>query len=309
MADLVNKGMLPPQSYNFQKDGILADANLALKRFNSSGNKSNGSISETNNFEYLEKSAKELAESIQVNLAGLANNNMYKNSNYLRSIVAYNRPALVNYAYILSPFYKNDEKTQQFLTKISKIKNQNIAMPVVINLLKHNIVLNDTLVAYYSKNKTTRTFFYSELEKEKLTAKFDKKYLSQASLVESVLSSRKQLNNFYINENKNKKDSLIAVKIVDAHNRYQEGKLYIYKGLKSRTDDEQWSAAFVSKSDYDHVSDNSKQKVTSRIEVISSNFSVDKTKTELENINELLNYFYLSYRKRAALNNNSNEIY
>lgn len=305
MADLVNKELLPPQSFSLQKDGILADANLALKRFNSSGAKVNGSLTETNDFEYLEKSAKELAESIQLNLAGLSNNNIYKNSNYLRSIVAYTRPAIVNYAYILSPFYKTDDKAKQFLTKVSKIKNQNIEMPVAINLLKHNVVINDTLVEYYSKNKTTRTFFYSELEKEKLTAKFDKKYLSQASLVESVLSSRKQLNNFYTSENKNKKDSLIAVQIVDAHNRYQQGKLYIYKTSKSKADDEQWYAAFVNKPDNDQVSDNSKPKITSRIEVISSNFSVDKTKTEQENINELLNYFYLSYRKRAALNNNS----
>jgi hypothetical protein len=211
-----------------------------------------------------------------------------------------NQPALVNYAYVLSPFYKTDEKTKQFFSKLSKIKSQNIAMPVAINLLKQNIVINDTLLGFYAKNKITRAYFYSELEKENLTEKFDKKYLNQASLVESVLSSRKQLNNFYTYENKNKKDSLMLIKIVDAHNKYQKGKLYIYKAVRAKTDEEQWSVAFVN---------NSKESVSSKMEVVSSNFNVDKTKNEKENINEVLNYFYLNYRKRAALNDNSSENY
>jgi len=300
MGDLVNKKMLLPQAYAAQKDAILADANLALKRYNSAGTKSTASGNESGNFDYLEKSAKDLAESIQVNLDGLANNNLYKGSGYLRSMVAYSRPALVNYAYVLSPFYKTDEKTKLFFTKISRIKSQNIAMPVAINLLKHNIVVNDTLVSYYSRNKITRAYFYSELEKEKLTDRFDKNYLDQKSLVESVLSSRKQLSNFYTYENKNKRDSLVLITTVAAHNKYQKGKLYIYRAVKSKSEDEQWSAAFVN---------GTGEALTSKMEVVSSNFTVDKTKSEQENINELLNYFYLSYRKRAALSNNSNETY
>jgi uncharacterized protein YbaP (TraB family) len=299
LADLVNKKLISSGDYIGQKDKILSDANLALKRYNSSAPKPVGG-GENNNFDYLEKSAKDLAESIQVNLDGLANNNGNKNSPYLGSALLLNQPALVNYAYVLSPFYKSDEKTKQFFSKLSKIKSQNIAMPVAINLLKQNIVINDTLLGFYAKNKITRAYFYSELEKENLTEKFDKKYLNQASLVESVLSSRKQLNNFYTYENKNKKDSLMLIKIVDAHNKYQKGKLYIYKAIRAKTDEEQWSVAFVN---------NSKESVSSKMEVVSSNFNVDKTKNEKENINEVLNYFYLNYRKRAALNDNSSENY
>ncbi len=300
MADLVNKKMLAPQVYTVQKADILTDANLVLKRLNSGGAKPTATGTENNHFDYLEKSAKDLAESIQGNLEGLANNNLYKGTGYLRNIVAYNRPALANYSYILAPFYRTDEKVKQFFTKISKIKAQNILMPVVINLLKQNVLINDTIVEFYSKNKITRAFFYSELEKEKLTDKFDKKYLSQKSLVESVLSSHKQLNNFYTNDNKNKKDSLVLIKIIDAHNKHQAGKLYIYKSSKAKSDDEQWSAAFVN---------GFTETITSKMEVVSSNFTADKNKTEQENVNELLNYFYLSYRKRASLNNNSNETY
>jgi hypothetical protein len=289
MADLVNKKVISSQVYALQKDGILADATLALKRFNSSNTKASNPSSASMADYY----AKELAESIQSNLEGLNYNNQYKGSSYLRNIVAYNRPAIVNYAYILSPFYKSDEKVKQFFTKISKLKTQNIAMPVAINLLKQNVVINDTLIPYYSKNKITRAFFYSELEKEKLSDKFDKNYLSQSSLIESVLSSQKQLNNFYTYEkDKSKKDSLILIKEIDAKNKYQTGKLYVYKSSKSRADEEQWSVAFI----------NSDEKISSKIEVVSSNFAVDKTKTEEENIKELMNYFSLSFRKRASLN-------
>src|SRR5262249_45059070 len=150
------------------------------------------------------------AENIKGSLDGLANNTYYKGSNYLRSLESYNRSPMVNYAWLLSPYYKTDEKTRQFFQKLSKIRTQNVAMPVAIDLLKQNVILNDTLIAYYCKNKFTRAYFYSELEKEKLTDKFDKNYLSQESLVESVLLSHRQLSNFYNYEkDKLRKDSLI----------------------------------------------------------------------------------------------------
>jgi hypothetical protein len=168
-------------------------------------------------------------------------------------------------------------------------------MPVVIDLLKQNIVINDTLVTYYCKNKFTRAYFYSELEKEKLTDKFDKKYLSQESLIESVLSSQKQLSSFYNYEkDRLKKDSLILVKELPASNKYQKGKIYIYKGTKNKNEDEQWSAVFIQ---------NSKEPITSKIELVQPGYFIDNTKTEQENINELLDYFALTFRKRAQVNN------
>lgn len=293
LADMVNKKVISSQAYAVQKDMILVDASLALKRYNPSTAKTAISPGDYSGLEHLEKAAKELAETIKVNLDGLANNNLYKGSDYLRNVDTYNRPSLVNYAYVLAPFYKTDEKTKQFFTKLSKIKTQNIAMPVTINLLKYNVVINDTLVAYYSRNKYTRAFFYSELEKEKLTEKFDKRYLDQKSLIESVLLSQKQLNNLYSYEkDKNKKDSLVLLKETAAKNKYQKGTIYIYKSPKTKNEDEQWSAVFIS---------DSKESVTSKIEVVNAGYVIDKTKTEQENIDELLDYFSLAYRKRAMV--------
>jgi hypothetical protein len=193
--------------------------------------------------------------------------------------------------YVLSPYYKTDEKSKQLLSKIAKIRAQSVAMPVTINLLKQGIVLNDTVVSYYSRNKYTRTFFYSELEKEKLTSKFDKNYLSQLSLVESLAGSQRQLNSFYnYDKDKNRKDSLVFFKKVAASNKYQKGEIYIFKINKTKTEEEQWSALFVA---------DSKEPVNSRIEIVSAGYYIDNTKTEQENVNELLDYFYLTYRKRA----------
>ncbi len=298
MADMVNKKLIPPASYLLQKESILLDANLALKRYNPASIKTS-SGNDQGSFDYLEKNAKELAESIKGSLEGLSNNNLYKGSSYLRSLESFNRPALVNYAWLLTPFYKTDDKTKLFFTKLAKIKSQSINMPVTIHLLKNGIVWNDTLVSYYSRNKYTRAFFYSELEKEKLTDKFDKKYLSQSSLIESVIMSHKQLSNFYnYDKDKFKKDSLILVKEVRATNKYEKGTIYIYKGIKSKNEEEQWSILFVK---------DSKEPISSRIELVQGNYFIDSKKSDQDNINDLLTYFSLSFRKRAQVNTNSYE--
>jgi hypothetical protein len=288
MAELVEKKIITSANYLSQKDNILADANLALKRYNPSTAKSSGDYGD---YDYLDKPIKEMAEMIQQSMDGFTNNILFKGSDYLRSLDAFGRNPLVNYAIVLSPFYKTDEKTKQFFTKLSKLKNQNIAMPVAINLLKSNIIINDTLINYYSKNKFTRTYFYTELEKEKLTDKFDRKYLDQKSLVESVLVSQTQLSTILsYDKDKGKKDSLLFIKELDAKNKYQKGKIYVYKVIKNKPDDERWSVAFVPES---------KSGISSNIQVINPGYYIDKTKTELENYNEILDYFNLTYRKRA----------
>lgn len=297
MADMVNKKIIKPSLYASHKEHILTDANLALKRYNSQSPKS--SLYEQGSFDYLEKGAKELAENIKGSLDGLSNNNYYKGSTYLRNLESYNRHPLVSYAWLLSSFYKTDERVKQFFDKIAKTRSQTILMPVTINLLKQDVVLNDTLVSYYSKNKFTRAYFYTELEKEKLTHKFNQEYLTQKSLIESVLISQKQLSSFYNYEkDKTKKDSLVLVREIDASNKYQSGTMYIYKSVKAKNEDEQWSAVFINKS---------KEPVNPKIEMVQSNYFIDTKKTEQENITDLLNYFSLTYRARAQSGNNVRE--
>ena len=72
--------------------------------------------------------------------------------------------------------------------------------------LKLKVNPSDTMADYYAQNKFTRTYFYSELEKEKLSSKFNKNYASQLSLVESVILSQTQLNGYYNYEDINRHD-------------------------------------------------------------------------------------------------------
>lgn len=295
MADMVDRKILAPQSYVQQKETILTDANLALKRYTPGTPKLNSSSEY--NLDYLDKNAKEIAESIKLSLEGLNNNNAYKGTAHAKRYDFYERTALVNYAFVLAPFYKSDEKVKQYFSKLAKLKAQNILMPVTINLLKQGVMLNDTIVTHYSRNKFTRAYFYSELEKEKLTDKFDKKYLRQDLLVESLLSGQRQLNSYYNYEkDKSKKDSLVLVKLLPAHNRYQKGTMYVYKLSRARNEEEQWAAVFVGAG---------KEAINSKMEVVIPAYYIDTKKTEKENLDELIDYFSVTYRKRAATPGNT----
>ncbi len=295
IADLVEKNLLSSQNYLGQKASILHDAELALKRFNPQSLKTSGN---EQSLEYLEKGARELAETIRVNLDGLTTNNYYKGTRYLKEIDAYNRPPLVNYAILLAPFYKSDEKAKQFFTKLYRIKAQAIMMPVMIQLLKREVLWNDTLSTYYSKNKTTRAYFYSELEKQKLTAYFDKNYLHQEQLIESVVFSQKQLNSIYAYEKEKKNDSLVLIKKVAAANKYQKGNLYIFKNMSPRGGDEQWSVVFV---------ENTQQEINTNIQLISLSYFVDTARSQESNINTLQEYFVNLHRKRTQAGNDNYE--
>ena len=297
MASMVNKKLLTVSSYEPKKDIILADANLALKRYTPGSTKNPQENDYA--FDQLDKLAKELAENLRLSLDGLSNNTSYKNTKVLSNIDAYNRLPLVNYAWILAPLYKTDDNVKQFFNKLFKLKSQNVLLPLSIALLKQNIILNDTLIEHYCKNKFTRAFYYSELEKENLLEKFNKNYASQLKLIESVLVSQKQLSSFYNYEkDKNKKDSFILIKELSAKNKYQNGSLYMYKLSKTKNDAEQWTGVFVN---------GDVNKANSKMEVVIPLYYIDSNKTEEANLAEALEYFCLKYRYRAQPNNNNQD--
>ena len=293
MAALVDKGILKASEYASMKDAIVIDANLALKRFNPSQIELYGSGDGKNSLASLDKPSKDLAEQIQYNLEGISNNNRFKGTKYLRILDASKRHNLVNFSILLSPFYKEDPKAKSFFSNISKIKQQAIALPVHVNLLQYNIVLNDTLSGHYCKNKFTRTYYYSELEKADLTAKFDKNYGTQQRLIESVIASQRQLNKFYrYDKEKLVKDSLGLLKRIEVSNKYQHGYLYVYQNSVTAKEDINWSVVFV----------NEAKRVTTNIQVLSIEQPLDLEKSIQENENDLLDYFYTGSRKRAQFN-------
>jgi uncharacterized protein YbaP (TraB family) len=289
LADLVDKKLISPTKYAKQKDIILTDASLALKRFNPANMRAE---QDEGSFSHLDKTTREIAENIRKSLDGLANNMLYEGTPQLAQMGPRQRPALVSYAFILAPYYTKDENTREFFKRLSKIRAQDIILPVTVNLLRNNVTLSDSIVRNYSGDALTRAYFFSELEKNDIQEKFDNRYLSQEKLVESLISSQKQLNSYYgYEKEKSKRDSISLIKVLHAFNKYQDGKLYVYRNGKTRGE-EQWSAVFVN---------GESDKPTSRMEILSTAYQVDQNKTEQQNLDDLLSYFRLSYRKRALV--------
>ena len=297
LASLVNQKLINPNSYLSQKETLFSDANLALKRYNTSSNTLSGN--DYPNLNLLDKSIQELAYTIKFVNDGLANNNLYKNLYFQKKIDSYYRNPIVNYSYVLAPFYKTDVKIKQWFDKLLKLKNISIQLPTLINLLKYNSTFNDTLISYYSKNIFTRTYFYSELEKEHLLEKVDNRLFTQLNLAESVIACQIKWANFFIDDKeKTNPDSLELLKIIEVKNKYQKGKLYLFCNKKNKnTDNELWHSVFI---------DDSK-KINSKIELFLINAPLDRLKSKDENIQYMLDYFYTSFRKRAIVNSNSTE--
>lgn len=296
LADMVNQNLIPSGVYANQLDAILTDANLELKRFTPANNRIS-SDQNANSFSHLDNLNQEIAFGLSRSLQAINDNKRHRGTKHLKILDTYDRSPLISYLWIVSPFYKSNDKVKQFFAKLSKIKSINIAMPLCIQELKLKINTNDTMLVYFSKNNFTKNYFYSELIKAGLEHQFDKTYLSQTALIESVILSQTQLNKYYGYEKENaKKDSLQFLKVIEASNKYESGKLYIFKNSKAKNEDESWSVAFV----------NSKLKMpTPDFELIYLNYYIDKNLSLEANLNELRYDFSLSYRNRAQVLTNS----
>lgn len=293
LAELIKSGVTSSSVCALNREDMLKDAELSLKRYNPS--LVQGSFQENNPGAYasLDKNAKELAENLQRSLQGFNNNRVHRGSDYLRLLDSYSRPALVNYAIVLAPYYKQDAGIRAFFSKLSKVKPMPVMMSVHLALLRNGIDLNDTLNSYFSKNKYTRAYFYSELEKEKQLNYFDTAYASQLKLVESVLAIQRQLSGFYgSDKEKQTKDSMIFVKRLPVQNKYQKGDLYMFRTQKLMKSEQKWCLVFA----------DSKPGYKSNIEVYSLDFTMDPEKSQEDNEREVQDYFSLGYRKRANLN-------
>ncbi|MBS1651556.1 MAG: TraB/GumN family protein [Bacteroidetes bacterium] len=293
LTDLLENDYITPKAYKSQKDNILADANLALKRYKNTAGKPGVLTEDYKDFESLDKTSKEQAIELK-QLVDAYNQNIYFRSNPNTKAKAYYCSDLINYAKLLAPFYKNDNRVKLYFSKLLKIKNQQIQLLITVLSLKHKFDITDTMAGYFSSNKNTRAYFYTELEKNKLLHFFDKNYSNQKSIVESVMYSEKQLKNYFSFEKERaKKDSLSFVKELKAHNAYENGIIYLFKHSKFKNEENKWSIAFVN---------TQKDKINSNVEIIKFVYYPDNLKTEEENINKILNEFYLKFRRRVNFN-------
>ena len=297
LADLVHQQVIPATIYQPRLEAILADANLALKRSKAPDAQENksGQSDSYNEFSHLDKANREQAEKLKSYLEGYTRN-MNLASTAGKNNDFYFRSTLVNYAWLLSPFYATNEKAKLFIKKVAKQADDEDLMLMSIDMMKYKNVLADTLFTYFAKKETTRVYFYSELEKEHLAGLFPKTYLDQSRFIESLVKCQIELGDLYRgSKDRSEADSLVAVTVLEVSNIKQQGRLYIYRYGEAKPDEVAWCLVFVSgKGGPD------KAAVVSRMELVDPGFYVDPRKKQNDNLNEARDYFRLLYRNRHA---------
>lgn len=288
---LIKQKIVAPQSLITKKELILADANTELRRYNAT---ISGKSKAANQYSNYGKDAdlEQTMELIKANLEAMATNQILKNNRLKDKYNSTQQPLLVSFCQILAPFYQTDAKAKQFVEKIARIRNEQLAMPIFITLKKYGVTLNDTLAKYYSKNVNTRVYFYSELEREGLTDVFSKDQLTQVSLVESLLRTYQKVSAYSNYEPEKTKDSLIFHGQYSVKNKYEKGTVYIFKTSKNKFGLNKWSSVFVPMG---------KQSISSEITVLKMNQVFDEKLTETEIVNDLLDEFANTYRNRVMM--------
>lgn len=288
---IVKNNLLKPEKLMLSKDVILLDANSEFKRYNASLAGKGKAVNQYQNL-INESGIEETIQLIKANLESLTNSQYVKDKRKQDILQASDQPLLLSFANILMPYYKTDQKVAQFIDKVAKVKTDQIAMPMFILLKKNSITLNDTLAAYYSKNIHSRAYFYNELEKEKLVHVFAKEQSNQKALVESMIKTYEKISSYNNYEPDKSKDSLIFFKLLDVKNKYEKGKLYVFKTPKNKLGICKWSVAFVPA-----IADT---KLTTSITILKLNELYNETLTDDEVINELMDDFANNYRTRIV---------
>jgi uncharacterized protein YbaP (TraB family) len=289
LATLQSENLISADDYSSQKDNVLMEASFELKRYNANQNK------EVKNYGYQSDSdlAKLMADELAATLYNTYSSGLTKKQAKTSSYERNSYPYLVNLSTALAPFYKKDEKVKLFFSKLGRVKSSSIALPVFVKLAKQSVVWNDTLNTHFSKQANTSNLFYNLLEEEKIEKQFDKQYLTQEHFAKSLLISELKLDNANnYQTTRFNADSLQLIKKIDAKNRYEKGKIYIYRMRSTKGDGEKWHTVFVPET---------KKGLTTNLQVININIIIEKTKTTTYYEDEILQQFYLKYRNRATI--------
>lgn len=288
LATLQHEGILSADAYATQKDNLLMEAGFELKRYNAGQNKESKSA-----YQSEADQAQQLAQELTVTLYNTYSSGATKAQKEARPGQR-NYPYLVNISTALTPFYKQEEKARLFFGKLGKVKSASVLLPVYVKLARQSVTWNDTLGRYFSRQPATANLYYNLLEEEKLEKLFDRDYLNQEHLAKSLLITELRLdhanNNQIIRINP---DSVQLLKTMEARNRYEKGKIYIFRTRPAKADYEKWHTVFVPEA---------RKPVTTRMDVLNINIIPEKTKTASYYENEILRQFYMKYRERAMEN-------
>jgi hypothetical protein len=236
----------------------------------------------------------ETIELIKSNIRDMSTRKMLRNKTSMDVYNAGSQPLLLNYVYIIAPLYFTDPSSKTFIDKTRKIRNEQLALPAFVYLLKHKITLNDTLVKYYARNVLTRSYFYNELVNEGVSNLFPNEFLSQELLNESALKTYMKLNSYGSFEQESK-DSLLLYRVLPAINKYETGKIYIYKTPKNKFGISKWSAVFVNNKDGKTPSSN--------MQILKLNEMFHEKLSDSEIENSILDDFSNTFRSRISATN------
>lgn len=267
LADLSANHLLSRSVIESSLSLILDDATLALKRHGQAKPK------QTTNKEE--------------DLSTILKFNGYQSTDNAVAPANTERPQLQAFVAILAPFYASNSRAQTYMDKVLQLKDQNMVMASLIDLLRYFPKAQDSLVKAYSSSPLTRAEFHRMLTAAKLKELFPAKASSQIELIRSFLLTRE--NYPYTSQKERLKDTLQLIRKTRATNKYKAGDLLVFKSNTSTQ--EAWQIVFLKAEEGG---------LTTNFELFDDSFVPDSRKTVDENISQVLERFSLTHRKRAG---------
>ena len=283
-ADLVMRNIIPSSKYQLNLPALITEANNELKRYNTSAIKAGKSYAE-----------EELGENL-IDYYTLQSSEI--DSVRGKKIYPSYFNMIENHAVILAPFYNSNVAVKKYFEKLFKIKDEQILLNIYLIANNNKIPLNDTVWRYFSKNKSTLLKTYIELSKMKMLDKFDKSLLSQedfckTKIENSIIYEEVDNSENSIVKEKEKPDSVFYFRKEPVINNREEGVIYFYDRVDSKTKIKSLAYAYVKKQKV--------EKITTQFDILSLKRVIEKGKTAEDVIKEIKTEFYYKTRLRYVL--------
>jgi hypothetical protein len=291
-ADILIRDLIPPTKYQANIPNLLIEAGNELKRYNTSANKTGKNSNDA------EEEAMRIAEYIS---------NMYGSQALAENDYPSYNSMIENYAVILAPFYQSNPGVKQYFEKLFRIKHQQTLLNIHLIAAKHKIPASDTVWKHFSNLTETKLKTYNELNRLKLSEKFDKVNLSQEEFCRTSLASSIAYESRLDDQDNSslkqqaKPDSISFLKKVAVKNNRDEGFIYFFTRFDSKTNNKSLAYAFVRRQSDD--------KITTQIDIIDVNRSIDFGTSTEETIKTVCGEFYYKHRLRYSPDTYSQSAY
>jgi hypothetical protein len=142
---------------------------------------------------------------------------------------------LALYAKLLLPFWNLNVSVPPFFQQLLKSNDRKLKYSVMLLLLKHKIIMPDSVLDYFAAMDDYRYLLYNDLEEMDQLKLFPAKYNNQPDLAMSKLIDSKRYS---------KPDSVVYLDKVSTVLHSTQGYVYFFK-YKEKKDDPAWKLATV----------------------------------------------------------------